>query len=103
MAETSTAEAPPVRAGYAGGAAAAGQGRGAPVQAWLRLFRSELRLVFGRRRNQALLAVVDLFPIIIGIGLRLAEQLGRRQGGAGGAELTGSAAPFLAGRCSRGR
>jgi ABC-2 type transport system permease protein len=61
-------------AGYAGGAAVAGQGRDAPVRAWLRFFRSELRLVFGRRRNQALLVVVALFPLIIGIGLRLTQQ-----------------------------
>jgi ABC-type transport system involved in multi-copper enzyme maturation permease subunit len=80
MAETSTAEAPPAGASYAGGGAAAGQGRDAPVQAWLRFFRSELRLVFGRRRNQALLAVVALFPLIIGIGLRLGDQGGNSGG-----------------------
>ena len=80
MAEASTAEAPPAGADYAGGAAAAGQGRDAPVQAWLRFFRSELRLVFGRRRNQALLVVVGLFPLIIGIGLRLGDQGGNSGG-----------------------
>ena len=80
MAEASTAEAPPAGADYAGGAAAAGQGRDAPVQAWLRFFRSELRLVFGRRRNQALLVVVALFPLIIGIGLRLGDQGGNSGG-----------------------
>jgi ABC-2 type transport system permease protein len=80
MVEASTAEAPPARASYAGGTAAAGQGRGAPVQAWLRFFRSELRLVFGRRRNQALLVVVALFPLIIGIGLRLGDQGGNSGG-----------------------
>jgi ABC-2 type transport system permease protein len=80
MVEASTAEAPPAGADYAGGAAAAGQGRGAPVQAWLRFFRSELRLVFGRRRNQALLVVVALFPLIIGIGLRLGDQGGNSGG-----------------------
>ena len=80
MVEASTAEAPPARAGDAGGAAAAGRGRDAPVQAWLRFFRSELRLVFGRRRNQALLVVVGLFPLIIGIGLRLGDQGGNSGG-----------------------
>ena len=80
MVEVSTAEAPPARAGDAGGAAAAGRGRDAPVQAWLRFFRSELRLVFGRRRNQALLVVVALFPLIIGIGLRLGDQGGNSGG-----------------------
>jgi ABC-2 type transport system permease protein len=49
-------------------------------QAWLRFFRSELRLVFGRRRNQALLVVVALFPLIIGIGLRLGDQGGNSGG-----------------------
>ncbi len=52
----------------------------APVRAWLRFFRSELRLVFRRRRNQALLGVVALFPVIIGIGLRLADQNGNSGG-----------------------
>ena len=44
------------------------------------MFRSELRLVFGRRRNQALLVVVALFPLIIGIGLRLGDQGGNSGG-----------------------
>jgi ABC-2 type transport system permease protein len=83
MAETSLAGSPapgsvtgpgPAGAGYTGGTAVSGQGSDAPVRAWLRFFRSELRLVFGRRRNQALLAVVALFPLIIGIGLRLTQQ-----------------------------
>jgi ABC-2 type transport system permease protein len=38
-----------------------------PLRAWLRFFRSELRIVFGRRRNQALLAVVALFPLLISV------------------------------------
>lgn len=80
MVEVSAAEAPPAGAERAGGAAAAGRGRDAPVQAWLRFFRSELRLVFGRRRNQALLVVVALFPLIIGIGLRLGDQGGNSGG-----------------------
>jgi len=78
MAEVSVADAPPAAAGYAGGAAS--QGRDTPVRAWLRFFGSELRLVFGRRRNQALLAVVALFPLVIGIGLRLADQGGNSGG-----------------------
>lgn len=48
--------------------------------AWLRFFRSELRLVFGRRRNQALLAVVALFPVLIGVALRAADRPGRSGG-----------------------
>ena len=67
-------------AGCAGGAAAAGRGRVAPVRAWLRFFRSELGIVFRRRRNQGLLAVVILFPVAIGIGMRLAVQPGNAGG-----------------------
>ena len=62
------------------GPAAAAQGSAGPVQGWLRFFRSELRLVFGRRRNQALLAVVAVFPVVIGVGLRLAIQPGNTGG-----------------------
>jgi ABC-type transport system involved in multi-copper enzyme maturation permease subunit len=47
---------------------------------WLRFFRSELRIVFGRRRNQALLAVVALFPVVIGIALRAADRPGQAGG-----------------------
>jgi ABC-2 type transport system permease protein len=43
-----------------------------PVRAWLRLFAAELRLVFRRRRNMLLLAVTVVFPIVIGIALRVA-------------------------------
>ena len=43
-----------------------------PVRAWLRLFAAELRLVFLRRRNMLLLAVTVVFPIVIGIALRVA-------------------------------
>jgi ABC-2 type transport system permease protein len=38
----------------------------------MRFFRSELRLVFRRRRNLLLLAVAAIFPLVIGIALRLA-------------------------------
>lgn len=48
--------------------------------AWFRLFRSELRIVFGRRRNQALLAVTGLFPVVIGIALRAAGRPGQTGG-----------------------
>jgi ABC-2 type transport system permease protein len=47
---------------------------------WLRFFRSELRIVFGRRRNQALLAVVAVFPVVIGIALRAADRPGQTGG-----------------------
>jgi ABC-2 type transport system permease protein len=52
-----------------------------PARAWLRLFRSELRLVFGRRRNQLLLAVTAVFPLIIGVALRLSEPTGHGANG----------------------
>src|SRR5579875_2347239 len=69
-----------VTAGTPGRAAGVGAFR-----AWLRFFRSELRLVFLRRRNLLLLAVVALFPILIGIGLRVAAHPG---GGGGGGRLS---------------
>jgi ABC-2 type transport system permease protein len=47
---------------------------------WLRLLRSELRIVFGRRRNQALLALVAAFPVPIGIALRAADRPGQTGG-----------------------
>jgi ABC-2 type transport system permease protein len=46
-----------------------------------RFFRSELRLVFWRRRNLLLLAVTAIFPLVIGIALRLAAP--HPQGGGG--------------------
>jgi len=39
----------------------------------LRLFANELRVTFFRRRNQLLLLVVALFPLLIGIGLKFAQ------------------------------
>ena len=72
----STAEAtavpPAVPAGPAGQLASS---RGA-VPAWLRLVRSELRLVFRRLRNLALLAALAALPILLGIALRLAAPRG---------------------------
>jgi ABC-2 type transport system permease protein len=52
------------------------------VRGYLRFLGSELRLVFRRRRNQVLLLVVALFPLLIGIGLRVAAPHGG--GGSGG-------------------
>jgi len=51
------------------------------VMTWLRFFRSELRLVFGRKRNLALLAVTAAFPILIGVALKLAAPHSRGGGG----------------------
>jgi ABC-2 type transport system permease protein len=58
--------------GAGAGLPAAGVAPGA-TRAWLRFFGSELRQVFARRRNLILLGVVALFPILIGVGLRLAS------------------------------
>ena len=64
--------------------AAAGPGAPPAVRSWLRLLGSELRLVFRRRRNLALLGVVAVIPVIIGIALRLAAPAGPGNGGDGG-------------------
>ena len=42
-----------------------------PVPSWLRFFGSELRLVFCRPRNLALLGVLTVVPIFLGVVLRL--------------------------------
>jgi ABC-2 type transport system permease protein len=42
------------------------------VRGYGRFLASELRLVFRRRRNQLLLLVVFAFPVLIGIGLKIA-------------------------------
>jgi ABC-2 type transport system permease protein len=51
------------------------------VRANMRFFVSELRLVFLRKRNLLLLGVTAVFPLVIGIALRLAAP--RPQGGNG--------------------
>src|SRR5258708_30465898 len=71
------------RGGEGGGAASDRPGRRAglaSVGPWLRLLRSELGLVFLRRRNLALLAVLAAIPVILGIVLRVSSP----QTGAGG-------------------
>ncbi len=79
MAEATAIESPAAGPGPVAGQVPVGHAR-----AWLRFFRSELRQVFLRRRNLLLLAVVALFPILIGVGLRLASHP-RGGGGAGAA------------------
>jgi ABC-2 type transport system permease protein len=76
----STAEAPALPAPGPAPAPAAPAARN-PARAWLRLFGAELRLVFGRRRNLLLLAVTVVFPVVIGIALRVAAP--HPQGGNG--------------------
>ncbi|HYY11595.1 MAG TPA: ABC transporter permease [Kineosporiaceae bacterium] len=49
-----------------------------------RLLRSELRLVFGRRRNQALLLALACVPVLIAVAIRLSDGGPRRRGGGEG-------------------
>ena len=67
-----------------------GRGPGSPalVRADLRYFTSELRIIFFRRRNQLLLLVTAVFPLLIGIGLKVAAPQGG--GGGGGRGPTGA-------------
>jgi len=58
-----------------------------PVRSDLRFFSAELRLVLFRRRNLLLLAVTAVFPLVIGIALRLAAP--HPQGGGGGPGVSG--------------
>jgi ABC-2 type transport system permease protein len=78
------ADPPPTsqRGSGTGGASAAA------VRADLRYFTNELRITFFRRRNQLLLLVAVLFPLLIGIGLKLSAPHGGggRGPGAGGAQ-----------------
>src|SRR6185437_13602237 len=76
-----------------GGASSREAGRGvvsaASVRSDLRFFANELRVTFFRRRNQLLLLVTALFPLLIGIGLKLSAPHGR--GGGGGPSSSGAA------------
>jgi ABC-2 type transport system permease protein len=56
----------------------------------MRFLRNELRTTFFRRRNQLLLLVVALFPLLIGIGLKAASP----HGGGGNGPGSGGAAFF---------
>jgi ABC-2 type transport system permease protein len=59
-----------------------------PVRGALRFFAGELRVTFFRRRNQLLLLVTALFPLLIGIGLKAAAPHG---GGGRGPSASGQA------------
>ncbi len=81
-----------------GGALAAGDRVPGSVRQWCRLLVSELRLIFRRWRNLALLAVLVVLPIVLGIGLKVAGPDGGGGGGPGAtffAELAGNGV-FLA-------
>jgi ABC-2 type transport system permease protein len=64
----------------------------APVNSWLRLLGSEIRLIFGRRRNLALLVVLAAIPVVIGIALRLQANSNNGGGGGGGGGGNGAGA-----------
>ena len=49
-------------------------------RAWVRMYRSELGLIFLRWRNVALLAVLAAIPVLTGVALKLAAPSGRGQG-----------------------
>ena len=68
-----------------GSAAVAGQRAPGAVRQWSRLLRSELRLIFRRWRNLALLGVLAVLPVVLGIGLRVATPHGGGGGGGPGA------------------
>ena len=72
------------------GRAGAGPESAGSVRANLRFFSNELRITFFRRRNQLLLLVAALFPLLIGIGLKAAAP----HGGGGNGPGSGSAAFF---------
>ncbi len=67
----------------AGPVPARAPGSPAPVLADLRYFTSELRITFFRRRNQLLLLVAAVFPLLMGIGLKVAAPQGGGGGGRG--------------------
>jgi ABC-2 type transport system permease protein len=61
-----------------------------PLRLTTRFLRNELRVTFFRRRNQLLLLVAALFPLLIGIGLKAAAP----HGGGGSGPSSGGAAFF---------
>jgi ABC-2 type transport system permease protein len=63
-----------------------------PPSLTFRLLRSELRLVFGRRRNIALLGALACVPVLIAVAIRLAGGPGRGGGEEDGPAFIGSIA-----------
>lgn len=80
-------------AGSAGGAAG---GLAGGFRRWLRLFRSELRIVFMRPRNLLIYAALTAAPIFLGLVLRFAS--GGDGGGGGGRGGPGAGAGALIGQ-----
>jgi ABC-2 type transport system permease protein len=73
---TADVASPPGQAAREGGQLAA-------AAHWLRLLRSELGLVFGRKRNLALLAVLAAVPVLLGIVLKVSPLQPGNGGGNG--------------------
>ena len=67
-----------------GGALAGAERASGGVRCWARLLGSELRLIFRRWRNLALLAVLVVLPVVLGIGLRVSTP----NGGGGGPDAS---------------
>lgn len=65
-------------------------GRGRPAGFSTRFLRSELRIIFGRRRNQAGLGVLGLVPIVIAVAVKASEGRGRGDGPDFFASITGN-------------
>ena len=63
-----------------GGAAGLAASRPPAPRAWLRLYRSEIGLIFLRWRNVALLGVLAAMPVLTGVALKLAAPAGRGEG-----------------------
>src|SRR5579859_5806509 len=57
--------------------------KAAGVTVKMRFLRSELSLVFRRKRNLVLLAVTAAFPVLMGIALKLAAPSSAGNGGGG--------------------
>src|SRR6266496_835792 len=73
---------PPLERGTAAGQvpAPAAPGATAPRRTVGRLLRSELGMVFRRRRNLVLLAVLALVPVLIGTAIKLSSAPGAGEG-----------------------
>jgi ABC-2 type transport system permease protein len=63
-----------------------------PVRHWARLFRSELRIIFRRPRNLALLGLLAAAPVFLGIVLRINTPPPGAGGGGGPAVFIGQIA-----------
>jgi ABC-2 type transport system permease protein len=86
MSDAATAEVPPTVPG-----APAAERAPPNFLSNIRFFRSELRLVFGRKRNLVLLVVTAAFPVLIGVALKLAAPHPGGGGGGNGGPNSGAA------------